>query len=267
MSRRKELFTPLKAGGVRMYVCGVTVYDECHLGHARSAVVFDVICRYLEHLNFEVTFVKNFTDIDDKIIKRAEQEAVPWQAITGRYIDAYHRDMERLGVRLATLEPKATEHVNEIVTLIQALIEKGLLERLPLSFSAFCLDQMKEWDLLFPAERNYFERLFTLLDRSAPPVVERLFTPLRDIERKMGVNEKTWPKGQFTLEQVDFLNRNPYYPEWRAAVAQVFAQLDPLLDAETARRGHARLAIVIAPAQLPADPPQSGGTSIRVVFT
>ena len=126
MSRRKELFTPLKAGGVQMYVCGVTVYDECHLGHARSAVVFDVICRYLEHLNFEVTFVKNFTDIDDKIIKRAEQESVPWQAVTGRYIDAYHRDMGRLGVRLATLEPKATEHVNEIVTLIQALIEKDI---------------------------------------------------------------------------------------------------------------------------------------------
>ena len=131
---------------------------------------------------------------------------------------------------------------------LQALIDKGLLEGLPLSFSAFYFDQMKDWELLFPAERSYFERFFGLLDRSSPPLVERLFQPLREIERKMGVNEKTWPKGQFTLEQVDFLNRNPHYPEWRAAVSQVFAQLDPLLDAEIARSGHARLAIVIAPA-------------------
>jgi hypothetical protein len=137
---------------------------------------------------------------------------------------------------------------------LQALIDKGLPDRLPRSFAAFCFDQMKDWDLLFPAERGYFERLFGLLDRTPPREVERLFQALREIEPRMGMNDKTWPRGQFTLEQVDFLNRNPYYPEWRAAVAQVFAQLDPALDAETARTGHARLVIVVAPSQLPTDP-------------
>ena len=137
---------------------------------------------------------------------------------------------------------------------LQSLIEKGLLDRLPVSFSTFCLDQMREWDLLFPAERAYHERLFGMLDRSTPEAVERLFAPLRQIERTMGVNDKNFPRGQFTLDQVDFLNRNPHYPEWRAAIAKVFAQIDPALDAEVARSGHARLAIVIAPAQLPADP-------------
>jgi hypothetical protein len=142
----------------------------------------------------------------------------------------------------------------KVSAALQALIDKGLLDGLPLSFSAFCFDQMKEWDLLFPAERSYFERLFGLLDRSSPSAVAQLFQPIREIERKMGMNEKTFPKGRFTLEQVDFLNRNPFYPGWRAAVAKVFAQLDPPLDAEIARSGHARLAIVIAPSQLPADP-------------
>ncbi len=137
---------------------------------------------------------------------------------------------------------------------LQTLLDKGLLDRLPISFAAFCFDQMKDWDLLFPAERAYHERLFSLLDRSDPAVVSQWFRPLREAERQMGVSEKTFPKGQFTLEQVDFLNRNPHYPEWRSAVSQVFAKVDPALDAEIARAGHARLVIVVAPAQLPADP-------------
>jgi len=137
---------------------------------------------------------------------------------------------------------------------LQALIDKGLLDRLPVSFSSFCLDQMKDWELLFPAERSYHERLFGLLDRSSAESVETLFAPVREVERAMGVNEKTFPKGKFTLDQVDFLNRNPRYPEWRAAIAKVFAQVDPLLDAEVARSGHARLVVVIAPSDLAADP-------------
>ncbi|HLK66001.1 MAG TPA: hypothetical protein VKU19_21345 [Bryobacteraceae bacterium] len=133
-------------------------------------------------------------------------------------------------------------------------IDKRLLERLPVSFASYCLDQMKDWDLLFPAEQAYFDRLFALLDRSGPEAVDRLFGPLREIERQMGVSDKNFPKGQFSLEQVDFLNRNPHYTEWRGAIAKVFAQLDPLLDAEVARRSHARLVIALAPSQLPADP-------------
>ena len=137
---------------------------------------------------------------------------------------------------------------------LQALIDKGVLDNLPVSFSAFSVEQMREWDLLFPAERSYYERLFALLDRSKPESITRLFTPLREIERKMGVSEKTWPAGRFTLEQVDFLNRSAFYPEWRRAVADVFTELDPILDAEIERGGRARLVVVIAPAQLPVDP-------------
>ena len=126
LSGRKEAFVPLISGTVRMYVCGVTVYDYCHLGHARSAMVFDVIRRYLKHRGLAVTFVKNFTDVDDKIIRRAHEQGKDWQAITSTYIAAYHEDMRRIGVEAATLEPKATEHMTEIIELITALAAKGM---------------------------------------------------------------------------------------------------------------------------------------------
>lgn len=126
LSGRKEAFVPLIPGTVRMYVCGVTVYDYCHLGHARSAMVFDMIRRYLTHHGFAVTFVKNFTDVDDKIIRRAQEQRKDWQAITSTYIAAYHEDMRRIGVEPATVEPKATEHMAEIIGLVKALVAKGL---------------------------------------------------------------------------------------------------------------------------------------------
>src|SRR5437773_11186140 len=129
MIGRKDPFEPLVPGQVRMYVCGVTVYDDVHLGHARSAIVFDVIRRYLEYRGFNVTFVKNFTDVDDKIINRARELSLPWQVVTARYIDAYYRDMGRLGVRPATVEPKATEHMAEIIRLIHVLLELGVAYR------------------------------------------------------------------------------------------------------------------------------------------
>jgi cysteinyl-tRNA synthetase len=126
LAGRKETFEPLMPGAVKMYVCGVTVYDECHLGHARSALVFDVIRRYLAHSGLSVTFVKNFTDVDDKIIKRANELNVPWQTVTAQYIEAYYRDMSRLGIQPATVEPKATEHMAEIIALVRTLIQKGV---------------------------------------------------------------------------------------------------------------------------------------------
>ncbi|HEV8130783.1 MAG TPA: hypothetical protein VGQ81_06000 [Acidobacteriota bacterium] len=134
---------------------------------------------------------------------------------------------------------------------LQALIDKGLFDRLPVTFSTFFFDRIQEWNLLFPAEKNYYERLFGLIDRSHSAAIEKLFAPLHEIEQKMGVTEKVWPKRQFTLDQVDFLNRSPYYPEWRRAIANIFSQLDPLLDAEIARSGHARLVVVISPSELP----------------
>ena len=125
----KDQFEPMVPGKVRMYVCGVTVYDYCHIGHARSALVFDVLRRYLEYSGFVVEFAKNFTDVDDKIIKRANEQGVTCEHVTTTYIKAYYDDMERLGVRRATLEPRATEHIADIVALVGALIAKGMAYR------------------------------------------------------------------------------------------------------------------------------------------
>ncbi|RPH81213.1 MAG: cysteine--tRNA ligase [Nitrospiraceae bacterium] len=126
LTGKKEPFHSLEPKTVRMYVCGVTVYDYCHIGHARSALVFDVIRRYLEFSGYHVTFVKNFTDVDDKIIKRANERGVSCDAITAEYIEAYYQDMGKLGITRATNEPKATEHMAEIIELASRLIQKGL---------------------------------------------------------------------------------------------------------------------------------------------
>jgi len=126
LSGKQEEFKPLTPKQVRMYVCGVTVYDYCHIGHARSALVFDVLRRYLEYSGFEVTFVKNFTDVDDKIIKRANEQHVSYEVLTSRYIDAYYEDMGKLGIKSASIEPKATEHMTQIIGLTDRLVKKGL---------------------------------------------------------------------------------------------------------------------------------------------
>lgn len=108
-----------------MYVCGVTVYDYCHVGHARAAVVFDTIYRYLKYLGFNVTYVRNFTDIDDKIISRANEENVPWTEVTAKYTQAFYEDMGSLNVEPPTAEPKATDHIDDMIDMISALIETG----------------------------------------------------------------------------------------------------------------------------------------------
>ena len=125
LTGRKEDFTPLEDNHVRMYVCGVTVYDESHLGHARSAVVFDLLYRYLQYLGYAVTYVRNFTDVDDKIIKRAQDESIDWTEVVQKYIDAYYRDMNRLRVTRPNIEPRATQHMQEIISMIDRLIDKG----------------------------------------------------------------------------------------------------------------------------------------------
>ena len=129
LSGRKDLFEPVVPKVVRMYVCGVTVYDYCHLGHARSALVFDVLRRYLEYSGLSVEFVKNFTDVDDKIIQRANEQGVSCDVVTAKYIAAYYEDMGRLGVRRAWKEPRATEHMTDIIALIKTLMAKGLAYR------------------------------------------------------------------------------------------------------------------------------------------
>jgi len=125
LTGRKEEFVPLIPEKVKMYACGVTVYDHCHIGHARSAVVFDVISRHLKYRGFDVKYVRNFTDIDDKIINRAKQENITWDAVAKKYTDEYYKDMDRLGVGKADVEPKATEHMKEIIDIVKGLIDKG----------------------------------------------------------------------------------------------------------------------------------------------
>ena len=125
LTGEKELFVPLVPGKAGMYVCGVTVYDYCHIGHARAGVVFDIIFRYLKYSGYEVTYVRNYTDIDDKIINRANQEGTDYRTIADRYIQAFDEDMARLGLAKPTVEPKATDHIGGIVSIIETLIARG----------------------------------------------------------------------------------------------------------------------------------------------
>jgi cysteinyl-tRNA synthetase len=126
MTGAKAPVRPRTPRHVGIYVCGVTVYDLCHIGHARSAIVFDVLRRYLESRGLIVTYVRNFTDIDDKIIARAARDGIGWQEVAQRYIAEYYRDMDALGVHRATVEPKATDHIPDMLALIGRLIERGL---------------------------------------------------------------------------------------------------------------------------------------------
>jgi cysteinyl-tRNA synthetase len=124
LNRCKEPFEPLEPGKVRMYCCGVTVYDYSHLGHARSYIVWDTIRRYLQWRGYDVQYVQNFTDIDDKIIRRSQEENLPWHEITEKYIQAYKEDMARLNILPADIYPKATETVPQIINFIKTLIDR-----------------------------------------------------------------------------------------------------------------------------------------------
>ncbi|MCF7977173.1 MAG: cysteine--tRNA ligase [Chromatiaceae bacterium] len=125
LTRRKAPFQPIEPGKVRMYVCGMTVYDYCHLGHARVLVVFDVIYRWLMRSGFDVTYVRNITDIDDKILARAAENGEAFGELTERFIGAMHEDAAALGILPPADEPRATAHIDEIVAMIQRLIENG----------------------------------------------------------------------------------------------------------------------------------------------
>ena len=122
----KTELKPLTDNHVKMYVCGITAYDYCHIGHARSALAFDMIYRYLLYRGYKVTYVRNFTDIDDKIINRAREQGTTTEELSERFIRMFHEDMEQLGVAVPTLEPKATENIPEIIDMIAGLIEKGM---------------------------------------------------------------------------------------------------------------------------------------------
>ena len=125
LTGRKEPFEPMEPGRVRMYVCGVTVYDLCHIGHARALVVFDMIVRYLRYLGYDVTYVRNITDVDDKIIERAQTEGVSYRVVADRYIEAFYRDFDRLGLLRPDVEPKASDYIDGMIVMIERLIERG----------------------------------------------------------------------------------------------------------------------------------------------
>lgn len=125
LTQKKEELTPQKGKKIRIYACGPTVYDSAHLGHARSAVSFDVIQRFLRYVGYDVTFVRNYTDVDDKIIKRANELGVPSEKISERYISEYKQDMAAIGVQTPDVEPKVTEHIDKIIDVIKKIIDRG----------------------------------------------------------------------------------------------------------------------------------------------
>ena len=129
LTRRKEKFQPIDQGKVRMYVCGITVYDYCHIGHARMILVFDMIVRYLRFRGYEVNYVRNITDIDDKIINRSLENGEPFNELTGRFIQAMNEDFEALNVLVPDSEPRATDHIEQIVAMISRLLDNGYAYR------------------------------------------------------------------------------------------------------------------------------------------
>jgi cysteinyl-tRNA synthetase len=155
-TRTKEPFQTREAGKAGIYTCGITVYDVCHVGHARSAVVFDVITRYLRHVGFDVVYVKNFTDVDDKIIARAQREGRSIAEIADRFIREHDEDMDALGVLRPTASPRATEHIGGMIELVAKLIAKGLAYEMD-GDVYFAVDQFPEYGKL--SGRNLEEML------------------------------------------------------------------------------------------------------------
>ena len=177
----KEEFQPLHPGRVGMYVCGVTVYDYCHIGHARANIVFDVIFRYLRYAGYQVTYVRNYTDVDDKIIARANERGIGSRKLAEEFIRAFDEDMGRLGLDLPTHQPKATEHIPQIISLVERLIARGLayeaggdvyyaVEKFPgyLQLSKRSLEEMQAGARIAPGEHKRNPMDFALWKAAKP---------------------------------------------------------------------------------------------------
>src|SRR5688572_5193403 len=171
-TRREEPFVPLVAGRISMYVCGITVYDRCHVGHARSLVFFDAMVRYLRWRGYEVEFVRNITDIDDKIINRARENGEDWKSLADRFIVEMHRDVAALGCAMPDLEPRATDHIPEMLELIQALESRGLAYDAGGGDMYFAVDKFRPYGAL--SGRN----LDDLLSGARVDVDERKRSPM-----------------------------------------------------------------------------------------
>jgi cysteinyl-tRNA synthetase len=181
LSGRKEVFQPLVPGKVGMYVCGVTVYDYCHIGHARANIVFDVIYRYLLHRGFDVTYVRNYTDVDDKIINRANERGIDSHALAAEFIRAFDEDMLALGLKKPTHEPKATAYIDEIIALTERLIVRGFayesagdvyysVEKFPtyLKLSKRTMEEMQAGARIAPGEQKRNPMDFALWKAAKP---------------------------------------------------------------------------------------------------
>ena len=125
LTNKKEEFISIEPGKVKMYVCGVTVYDDIHMGHARSMIVFDMVAKYLRYTGYDVVHVTNFTDVDDKIINRANEEGIDALELSARYIQKYFEDAESLGISKADIYPKASESMDDIIQMVQDIINAG----------------------------------------------------------------------------------------------------------------------------------------------
>ena len=125
LTRSKEEFVPLEEGKVKMYVCGPTVYNYFHIGNARPFIIFDTFRRYLEYRGYDVSYIQNFTDVDDKIIKRSNEEGITPEQVADKYIEEYFKDADGLGIKRATVHPRVTDNINEIIEFIKDLEEKG----------------------------------------------------------------------------------------------------------------------------------------------
>lgn len=148
LTREKEEFKPIVPGKVSMYVCGVTIYDFCHIGHGRTFVCFDVIVRYLRHLGYDVNFIRNITDVDDKIIRRANENREPINALTDRMTQAMHEDFDALNLLRPDIEPRATQSIPEIIDLVKRLIERGHAYVASNGDVMFSIDSFKDYGKL-----------------------------------------------------------------------------------------------------------------------
>ncbi len=148
LTHKKEVFSPLVAGKVGMYVCGVTIYDLCHIGHGRTFVCFDVVVRYLRYLGYDVTYVRNITDVDDKIIKRANENKESCESLTKRLTQDMYTDFDALGLLRPDIEPKATEHIADIISLVQELIDNGNAYQAENGDVMFSIDSFPEYGAL-----------------------------------------------------------------------------------------------------------------------
>jgi cysteinyl-tRNA synthetase len=148
LTNRKEEFIPIEKGKVKLYVCGVTVYDDIHMGHARSMIVFDMVTRYLRYCGYQVTHVTNFTDVDDKIIRRANEEGIDALVLSTRYIQRYFEDVVKLGINKADIYPKASESMDDIIQMVQEIIDNGFGYVTPDGSVYFSIDKVKSYGRL-----------------------------------------------------------------------------------------------------------------------